>query len=183
MADAPVAASGHPYDPCAMVSSQDVAAAFGVATNQVFTPQRPTANECEWAVAAHTGVPGQQAAFTLQTIDQAKHQSGWKLFSTVLAAARSIPGAPITNATVNNIFDNAQTVANLGDQASWKDRTLSVVKRQLLLQVQVTSTDTDSQSLQIAKSIATSALQHIPDPPGALSANPLPSPSPLATQH
>jgi hypothetical protein len=146
-----------------MVTQQDAASAFGVATDQVFQPKAPTKNECYWAAAAHTGTPGKQAAFSLQTIDQVKQSpSLWGKATAVLSAARQVPGVPITNSTVNSIFDNAQTVANLGDKASWKNRTLSVVKAQLLMQVQVSNVPSDDESLKVATSIAHSALSHLP---------------------
>ena len=187
---APAYANGHPYDPCAVVSKTDVASAFGVAADQIFTPQNPNENECAWAVAAHTGTPGQRAAFTLQTIEQTRHMGGWKLLSAVVGAARQIPGMPITNSAVNQIFDDAQTVANLGDRASWKDRTLSVVKNELLLQVQVSGSETDDAGLKIAESIAQSALDHLPSlsppvgqPSQAPAQVPQQSPSPVGAAH
>ena len=154
------ATSGHPYDPCQMVSQQDVANAMGVATEQVFTPRKPTANECMWAVAGHSGVPAQQVALTVQTIGEVKHAHGMAAFRAIIGAVRQIPGAPITSPDVNRILDNAQAVADLGDRAGWKNGTLTVVKHELMLQVRVDATQ-DSQALKAAKTIAHTALQHV----------------------
>lgn len=160
-AQTPATTGGHPYDPCAMVSKSDVASALGVATEQVFTPATPSKNECVWAVAGHTGVHAQQAALTIQTIDEVKHAHGFGIFAPLLRSVRQIPGVPISNENVNHMLDDAQEVANLGDRAGWKNGTLTVVKKELLLQVRVDGSR-DSQSLQAAKTIAQTALQHVP---------------------
>jgi hypothetical protein len=155
----PNAPNGHPYDPCAMVSQTSVAAAAGVATNQVFTPTRPTENECVWAVANKSGTGAQQIALTVQTVNQVNQAHGIAKFGAILSAASQIPGVPVpTNPVVTHAFADAQVVVGLGDRAGWKNGTLSVLKSEALVQVTATGQGSDSQSLEVSKSIATSAL-------------------------
>ena len=154
---------GHSYDPCAMVSQQDVASAAGVATDQVFKPASPTKNECVWAIGNKAGVPGQQVALTVQTIDQVKQAHGLARLGAILSAIQNIPGVPMpSNPIVSRAFADAQIVVGLGDRAGWKNGTLSVVKSELLLQVNVTGQPTDAESLKVAKSVAKAALQNMP---------------------
>lgn len=155
----PNAPNGHPYDPCAMVSQTSVAAAAGVATNQVFTPTRPTENECVWAVANKSGTGAQQIALTVQTVNQVKQAHGIAKFGAILSAASQIPGVPMpTNPVVTRAFADAQVVVGLGDRAGWKNGTLSVLKNEALVQVTATGQSSDSESLAVSKAIATSAL-------------------------
>jgi hypothetical protein len=159
----PSSGGGHSYDPCAMVSQQDVAAAAGVAADQVFKPASPTKGECIWAVANKVGTPGQQVALTVQTIDQVKQAHGIAKFGALLSAVQSIPGVPMpANPIVTRAFADAQIVVGLGDRASWKNGTLSVVKSELLLQVSVAGQPTGTQSLDVAKAVAKAALQNMP---------------------
>jgi hypothetical protein len=154
---------GHSYDPCAMLSQQDVASAAGVATDQVYKPASPTKNECVWAVGNKAGVPGQQVALTVQTIDQVKQAHGIARFGAILSAVQGIPGVPMpSNPVVTRAFADAQVVVGLGDRAGWKNGTLSVVKNEVLFQVNVTGQPTDAQSLTVAKSVAKAALQNMP---------------------
>ncbi len=160
---APSPGGGHSYDPCAMVSQQDVASAAGVATDQVFKPASPTKNECIWAIGNKAGVPGQQVALTVQTIDQVKQAHGLARFGAILSAIQNIPGVPMpSNPVVTRALADAQIVAGLGDRAGWKNRTLSVVKSELLIQVNVTGQPTDAESLKVATSVAKAALQNMP---------------------
>jgi hypothetical protein len=158
----PNAPNGHPYDPCAMVSQTSVAAAAGVATNQVFTPARPTENECVWAVANKSGTGAQQIALTVQTVNQVNQAHGIAKFGAILTAASQIPGVPMpTNPAVTRAFSDAQVVVGLGDKAGWKNGTLSVLKNEALVQVTATGQGSDSESLAVSKSIATSALTNL----------------------
>jgi hypothetical protein len=59
---------------------------------------------------------------------------------------------------VTHAFADAQVVVGLGDRAGWKNGTLSVLKSEALVQVTATGQGSDSQSLEVSKSIATSAL-------------------------
>lgn len=153
---------GHAYDPCQVLSQQDVASAAGVAVDQVYTPQSPSENECMWAVANKAGQPAQQIALTIQTVNQVKQAHGLAKFGAILNAVQNIPGVPLPqDSVVQHAFADAQIVVGLGDQASWKNGTLSVVKNELLLQVNATGQDSDSESLAIAKSVAKSVLTHV----------------------
>ena len=157
-----VTAGGHSYDPCAMVSQQDVASAAGVAVNQVSSPARPTSDECAWAVASHAGAPAQQVVLTLQSADEARKAHGFARFSSALSAARSIPGMPVVNSPiVNDAFSGAEEISDLGDRAGWKNGVLSVLKGQVLLQVDATGQSSGSQSLAVSKAIARSAIENV----------------------
>jgi hypothetical protein len=154
--------SSHAYDPCAMISQQDVASAAGVAANQVFVPQKPTENECVWAIGNKAGTPGQQVALTVQTVSQVQQAHGMARFGAILSAVQNIPGAPIPQSpVVQHAFADAQIVVGLGDKAGWKNGTLSVLKNETLLQVNATGQATDSESLTVCKSVAKSALTNI----------------------
>ncbi len=152
----------HAYDPCAMISQQDVASAAGVAANQVFVPQKPTENECVWAIGNKAGTPGQQVALTVQTVNQVQQAHGMARFGALLSAVQNIPGVPLPpSPVVQHAFADAQIVVGLGDKAGWKNGTLSVLKNETLLQVNATGQSTDSESLTVCKSIAKSALTNI----------------------
>jgi hypothetical protein len=154
--------SSHAYDPCAMISQQDVASAAGVAANQVFVPQKPTETECVWAIGNKAGTPGQQVALTVQTVSQVQQAHGMARFGAILSAVQNIPGAPIPQSpVVQHAFADAQIVVGLGDKAGWKNGTLSVLKNETLLQVNATGQATDSESLTVCKSVAKSALTNI----------------------
>ncbi len=154
---------GHSYDPCAMVSQQDVASAAGVAVNQVFTPATPTKNECVWAIGNKAGVAGQQVALTVQTVDQVKQAHGIAKFGAILSAVQGIPGVSLpSNPVVTRAFADAQVVVGLGDRAGWKNGTLSVLKNEMLFAVNVTGQQNDDRSLLVAKSVARAALSHMP---------------------
>ncbi len=157
-----VNAGGHSYDPCAMVSQQDVASAAGVAVNQVSSPSRPTSNECAWAVASHAGAPAQQVVLTLQSADEARKAHGLARFTSALSAVQSIPGVPaVNNPIVNEAFSGAQEISDLGDRAGWKNGVLFVLKGQVLMHVDATGQSSDSQSLVVSKAIARSAIENM----------------------
>ena len=156
------ASGGHAYDPCAMVSQQDVASAAGVATNQVFVPQHPTTDECVWAIGGKNGVGGQQVALTVTTVEKVHQAHGLAKLGVLLSAAQSIPGAPLPQSPlVTKAFSDAQIVVGLGDKAGWKNGTLSVLKNETLLKISATGQATDSDSLKVSKSIAKSALTNL----------------------
>ncbi|MDQ2679709.1 MAG: hypothetical protein M3Y21_01610 [Candidatus Eremiobacteraeota bacterium] len=145
-----------------MVAKQDVASAIGVAADQVFTPAAPTKNECEWAVAAHTGVPGQRVALTLQTVDRIKQAHGFmQKFSAVLSAAGNIPGLPINNPMLSRIFADSQTIAGLGDKAGWKNSALSVLKNDILFNIEIGGPEANAQRLNIATTLARVVITHL----------------------
>jgi len=81
--------------------------------------------------------------------------------ATLLKAVRQVPGAPLTDVRVNRTLDDAEAVVNLGDRAGWKSGTLTVVKREFLLQVKVDATN-HSEALKAAKTVARTAMQHLP---------------------
>ena len=146
-----------------MVSQQDIASAAGVAANQVFTPKRPTVDECVWAVGNKAGVPGQQFALTVQTVGQAQQAHGIARIGVLLHAVQNIPGVPLpANPLVTRAFADAQVVVDLGDEAGWKNGTLSVLKNETLFQVNAVGQATDSDSLKAATAVARTALNHLP---------------------
>lgn len=156
---------GLPYDPCAVVSRNDVASAAGVAVDQVYAPTQPTKNECVWAVAAHGGMAAQNVALTIQSIDQVKASHGIAKFGALLGAIRNLSGVsgvslPISP-LVTQAFADAQVVAGLGDRAGWKNGTLAVLKNQALFQLTATGQTTDAGSLRLSRALAQSALNHI----------------------
>jgi hypothetical protein len=145
-----------------MASQQDVASAAGVAVNQVFVPKSPTKDECIWTIGNKSGVPGQQIALTFTTVEKVQQAHGMAKFGALLSAAQSIPGVQLPNSpVVTHAFADAQIVAGLGDRAGWKNGTLSVLKNELLFQVNPTGQSSDSASLDVAKSIAKSVLQNL----------------------
>jgi len=157
-----VNAGGHSYDPCAMVSQQDVASAAGVAVNQVSSPARPTSDECAWAVASHAGAPAQQVVLTLQSADEVRKARGFSRFTSAFSAVQSVPGMPVVNnPIVNEAFSGAQEISDLGDRAGWKNGVLSVLKGQVLIQVDATGQSSGSQSLTVSKAIARSAIENV----------------------
>ncbi len=157
-----VNAGGHFYDPCAMVSQQDVASAAGVAVNQVSSPSRPTSDECAWAVASHAGAPAQEVVLTLQSADDVRKARGFSRFTSALSTVRSIPGVPVVNnPIVDEAFSGAQEISNLGDRAGWKNGVLSVLEGQVLIQVDATGQSSGSQSLAVSKAIARSAIENV----------------------
>jgi hypothetical protein len=156
------AGGGHAYDPCALLSQQDVASAAGVAANQVLTPTSPTKDECVWAIGSKAGVPGQQVALTLRTIEGVKHSRGLATFTALIGVLQSVPGVrAVNNPIVTSAFADAQVVANLGDQAGWKNGSLSVLKNELLFHVSVTGQSSGATSLNVATSVAHSVLLHL----------------------
>ncbi len=152
---------GHAYDPCEMVSQSDIAAAAGVAANQVYVPKKPTRDECVWAIGNKTGIAGQQVALTVQTIGQVQQAHGFAKFAAILKAVQVIPGVPVNNPIVSRAFADAQVIADLGDQAGWKNGTLSVLKNELLFQVNVAGQPGDGQALATSKAVARVVLQHV----------------------
>ena len=117
------AASSHAYDPCAMISQQDVASAAGVAVNQVFVPQKPTENECVWAIGNKAGTPGQQVALTVQTVGQVQQAHGMARFGAILSAEQNIPGVSLPQTpVVQHAFADAQIIVGLGDRAGCEER-------------------------------------------------------------
>jgi len=152
----------HAFDPCAVISQQDVASAAGVAVNQVFTPRQPTATECVWAIGNKAGTPGQQIAYTVQTVGAVQQAHGMARFGSILGAVQGIPGVPLPqSALVQRAFADAQVIVGLGDRAGWKNGTLSVLKNETLFQVNATGQSTDSDSLAVCKSVAESALTNL----------------------
>lgn len=153
---------GHPYDPCEMASKTDIASATGVAVDEVYTPKAPTKTECIWTVGNKVGQPGQQVAMTLQTVDEVKASHGMARFGVILNAVQNVPGVKMpTNPIVTNAFKDAQVVQGLGDQAGWKNGTLSVLKAHLLVQISLVGQNNPSKNLDEEKSIATDVVSHI----------------------
>jgi hypothetical protein len=159
------AADAHLYDPCAMVSQAEIAAAAGVAADQVLTPTRPTENECIWAIGTRAGVPGQQVGLSLQTIDRANQARGLAKFGALIGSFQSLPGVRIfNNPIVTRAFSGAQIVANIGDRAGWQTGSLSVLKNELLFHVNISGLPSDATGLKVATSVAQSILQHLQTP-------------------
>jgi len=155
--------SNHPYDPCAMASKSDIASATGVAVDEVYTPKQATKSECIWTVGNKFHQPGQQVAMTMQTVDDVKASHGMARFGVLLNAVQNVPGVKMpTNPIVTDAFKDAAVVQGLGDQAGWKNGTLSVLKAHLLFQISVTGqNDAPSKELDASKSIMTDVISHI----------------------
>ncbi|MBV9271497.1 MAG: hypothetical protein JO165_10400 [Candidatus Eremiobacteraeota bacterium] len=135
MAAAPQQSSGSPgkVDPCAMLAAPDVASALGVGVRSLGTPQRPSANECAWPIAAHAGTPAQTVVLSMQSI----HQSPCRGLNCLRAvqSVLNLPGAPGLPSQFADAFNDAQLIAGLGDKASWKDGRLTVVKADMAFQL------------------------------------------------
>jgi hypothetical protein len=155
--------TGHPYDPCAMASKTNIADATGVVADEVYTAQAPTKNECIWTVGNKTGQPGQQVAMTLQTVDQVKASHGMARFGVLLNAVQNVPGVKMPdNPVVQNAFKDAQVVQGLGDQAGWKNGTLTVLKSHTLVLIKITGgPNNNSGALSASKQVATDVVNHI----------------------
>jgi hypothetical protein len=67
----------------------------------------------------------------------------------------------VNNPIVNEAFSGAQEISDLGDRAGWKNGVLSVLKGQVLIQVDATGQSSGSQSLAVSKAIARSAIENV----------------------
>lgn len=128
--------SGANVDPCAMLSQSDVASALGVRAATLGTPQHPTANECSWTVASHAGAPARNVVLVAQPVHAAPAAChGFSCLSAVTSVIAShVPGLPGQFAAA---FNDAQMISGLGDKASWKDGTLTVLRADMAFQVLV----------------------------------------------
>ncbi|MBV8637585.1 MAG: hypothetical protein JO322_05825 [Candidatus Eremiobacteraeota bacterium] len=155
-ANAPANVKG---DPCAMLSTNDVASALGVDASSVGAPQRPSAHECSWAVASHAGAPAQTVVLTTQAVTPAKTGChGLNCLSTVTQALG--PAMPSMPSQIASAFNDAQTISGLGDKAAWKDGTLTVVKADTAFQLLVRGSA--SPALATSETLARDVLGRLP---------------------
>ncbi len=146
-------------DPCAMLSTNDVASALGVGVTTIGTARRASANECSWAVASHAGAPAQTVVLTTQAVDTAKTAChGLSCINAVQSVLG--PAHAALPSQINDAFTDAQLVSGLGDKAAWKDGRLTVVKADLAFQLFVRGSA--SPALATSESLARDVLVHLP---------------------
>src|SRR5579883_1482260 len=148
-------------DPCAMLTAPDVATALGVGTASVGAAQRPSAGECSWAVAPHSGAPAQNVVLVMQPVSQSGGCHGFGCLGAVKSflGSHGVPGLP---PQFSNAFDDAQLIAGLGDKASWKDGRLTVLRADTAFQVLVHGSQ--SPSLGVSEALARDVLYRIATP-------------------
>jgi hypothetical protein len=135
-AQAPSNGSNLKVDPCAMLGAPDVASALGVGASSLGTPQHPSANECAWAVASHTGGPARTVLLTMQPVQAAPKCRGFSCLH-VVQSVMGVPGLPNLPPALSEAFTDAQILSGLGDKAAWKDGKLTVVKADMAFQLLV----------------------------------------------
>ncbi len=149
-----------------MIAKQDVAAAVGVAANQVLKPASPTTDECVWAIASRAGAPGEQVALTLQVVDRVKQTHGFmQRLATVMSAAGAIPGLPLANPLIAQAFSDAQLISGIGDRAGWKDGVLSVLRDRLLFNIRISGSGPNEQRLADAETLARDVVARLESTP------------------
>lgn len=150
-------------DPCALLSASDVQSALHAAAP---TPQRPSANECLWAAAAHApaGTAGGMSQL-LVTVDSAQAAKrgcrGLGCLSLVQSVAGVIPGADRFSNALNEAAGAAGTVqeiSGLGERAGWTNGVLVVLRDAVILKVQLTGTAAGGNALALSEVVARSAL-------------------------
>jgi len=155
------AAQSSKSDPCAMLTAPDVATALGVGAASVGAAQHPSANECSWAVASHSGAPAQNVVLVMQPVSQSGGCHGFGCLGAVKSflGSHGVPGLP---SQFGNAFDDAQLIAGLGDRASWKDGRLTVLRADMAFQVLVHGSQ--SPSLGASEALARDVLYRIATP-------------------
>ncbi len=158
-AQTPSAAANGKVDPCAMLSQNDIASALGVGSSSVRAAQRPSENECSWAVASHVGAPAQTVVLTTQAVQPTKTAChGLNCINAVTSVLG--PAMPALPSQIAGAFTDAQAVSGLGDKAAWKDGTLTVVKADLAFQLLVRGSA--SPALATSETLARDVLSHVP---------------------
>lgn len=146
-------------NPCAMLSSSDVASALGVGVRSLGAAQRLSANQCAWAVASHGGTAAQSVVLTTQTVSAKPSCRGLSCLHIVQAALGSaMPSLP---SAFGDAFADAEMISGLGDKAAWKDGRLTVVKADMAFQLLVHS---PSPALATSEALARDVLYRVGTP-------------------
>ncbi|HZZ64878.1 MAG TPA: hypothetical protein VFE17_05220 [Candidatus Baltobacteraceae bacterium] len=153
--------NGLKVDPCAMLGTPDLASALGVGVRSVGSPQRPSPNECAWAVASRAGAPAQNVLLVMQPVAAAKTGChGFSCLSVVQSVLGShVPGVP---SQFSEAFNDAQLISGLGDKASWKDGRLTVLRADMGFQLLVHGNG--SPALNTSEALARDVLYRLPTP-------------------
>jgi len=145
-------------DPCALLDSQTVAQALGVAIDQVAAPTHPTADECLWAAASHAPLPIQNILLTVKPITQGAklHCKGFTCLQLVQSVLDMTPLANNqTYATlVGPVESSAVQIAGLGNKAMWANGALTVLASAAAFQLKLGGSADTSQYLQGSEDLA-----------------------------
>ncbi len=146
-------------DPCAMLSTNDVASAMSVGASSVSSGQRPSANECSWAVASHAGAPAQTVVLTTQAVSATK--TGCHGLNCITAVTSALgPAMGALPSQISSGLNDAQMISGLGDKAGWKDGTLTVVRADMAFQLLVRGSA--SPALATSETLARDVLTRLP---------------------
>ncbi|MDQ6933329.1 MAG: hypothetical protein M3160_09180 [Candidatus Eremiobacteraeota bacterium] len=149
-------------DPCAMLAAPNLASALGVAVQTIGTPQRPSANQCLWAVAAHgSATPAQTVLLVLDANEMKKSPCrGLSCLGLARSIVGMIPGVNIP-APMEAAFADAQLISGLGDKAAWKNGWLTVVKDQVAFQLLVQAPAASQSQLEVSQILAQNVLTRL----------------------
>ncbi len=152
-------------DPCAMLAAQNLSSALGVAAQSIGTPQRPSPNECLWAVAAHGSATSAQSVLLVLQANEMKKSPcrGLSCLNFARSIVGMIPGVNVP-ATMDAAFADAQFISGLGDKAAWKNGWLTVVKDRVAFQLLVQSPAASQSQLQVSQILAQNVLTRLSSP-------------------
>lgn len=157
-ASPPPAPSAAKMDPCAMLGAPDVASALGVGVQSIGAAQHPSANECAWGVASHAGAPARNVLLVVEPVAQKSACHGLGCLG-IVQSVLNVSGVPAMPAQFVEAFNDAQTIAGLGDKAAWKDGRLTVVKADMAFQLFVRGSA--SPALATSESLARTILERV----------------------
>ncbi len=144
-----------------MLGSPDVASALGVGVSSLGTAQHSSANECAWAVSSHGGAPARTVVLTMHPVQAATACHGFGCLRAVQSVL-GVPGVPNLPPGLSSAFTDAQMLSGLGDKASWKEGTLTVVKADMAFQLLVQGSR--SPALAASETLARAVLNHLSTP-------------------
>lgn len=153
--------SGLRVDPCAMLSTSDVASALGVGVRSLGAAQHPSANECAWAVASHASGATRNVLLVMQPVASKTACHGFGCLSVVqsVLGSHGLPGLP---SQFSDAFTDAQMISGLGDKASWKDGRLTVLRADMAFQLLVHGSG--SPALNASEALARDVLYRVATP-------------------
>ena len=146
-------------DPCTMLSAPDVASALGVGASSLGKAQRPSANQCAWAVASHSSAPARNVVLTVQAVQPPAACHGLSCLH-IVQQITGMPGVPGVPAQFAEAFNDAQMIEGLGDKAAWKDGRLTVVKAGIAFQLLVQGSR--SPALATSETLARAIIDNLP---------------------
>ncbi|MDQ2818653.1 MAG: hypothetical protein M3T49_10720 [Candidatus Eremiobacteraeota bacterium] len=142
-------------DPCAMLTSSDVASAIGAAADQLHAPTRPSADECLWAIGARGATPARQVLLSIEQTQAAKKGcKGLQCLRIAQSVAVYIPGAQSVSSKVGTALSDAEMISGLGDKAGWKNGWLTVLKDRVVFRLAVAGAGSSSAGLAGSEALA-----------------------------